>query len=75
MSKHLDHWVELILPKDAAKEIIRALLDLAPDVHDVRTQGNGDSVLVPPDLADAYHASVAPKPKPRTRAKKAEEDS
>lgn len=74
MSDRYADWVELILPRQGAKDILRALLELAPDVSDVRTQGNGDSVLVPPDLADAYHASVAP-PKPRkTRARKSEED-
>ena len=64
MTDRYADWVELILPREGAKDILRALLELAPDV----------SVLVPSDLADAYHASVAP-PKPRkTRARKSEED-
>lgn len=76
MTDRYDGWVELILPAEGAPAIVRSLLDLAPNVHDVRTQGNGDSVLVPPDLADAYHATLQPQSAPKTRkprARKTEE--
>lgn len=75
MSNRFESWTEIILPREGAKEIIRALLALAPDVSDVRTQGNGDSVLVPAELADAYHASVAPPKTPRKPRAKKEEGS
>lgn len=71
MSDRYDSWTEIILPREGAKEILRSLLGLASSVSEVRTQGNGDSVLVPADLADAYHASITPKkPRPRRAAKK-----
>lgn len=71
MSNRFDSWTEIILPREGAKEILRSLLGLASSVSEVRTQGNGDSVLVPADLADAYHASITPPKTPRKpRAKK-----
>lgn len=71
MSNRFDSWTEIILPPIGRGVIIRTLLELASDVSEVRTQGNGDSVLVPADLADAYHASITPKkPRPRRAAKK-----
>lgn len=74
MSDLFATWVSVIPPKGQIKEVIRVLLDLAPDPRDVRTVGNGDEFLVPPDLADAYNAVLAPPKKstPRTRAKKEE---
>ena len=73
MSDRYEEWVELVLPATGAPAILRALLDMSPNVGDVRMQGNGDSVLIPPDLADAYNASIAPpKPPRKPRAKKEE---
>lgn len=62
MSNQFDSWVTVVPGKGRVAEVARALLDLAPDPADVRTQSNGDEFLIPPDLADAYHALTKPKP-------------
>lgn len=70
-------WVTLIPPPGQGASVARALLDLSPDPRDVRTTNGGNEFLVPPELADAYHASTAPPkapPKPRARAPKKESD-
>jgi hypothetical protein len=73
MSDRFDTWVTVIPPVGQVKETAAELLRLAGDPRDVRTLGNGDEFLVPPELADAYN-TPAPKPaaapKPRSRAKK-----
>lgn len=75
--KHFDDWVPVIPAKGTAAAVARALLDLAPDPSDVRTDGNGYEFLVPPELAAAYEATTQPAPAPkapRKRAPKKESD-
>lgn len=62
MSDKFDDWVTVVAPAGGLKQTIRDLLALAGDPTDVRTQGNGDELLVPPDLAAAYDAVSAPAP-------------
>lgn len=55
-------WITVIPGPGKASEVARELLTLAPDPNDVRTINGGAEFLVPPDLADAYHALSKPKP-------------
>jgi hypothetical protein len=78
MSNRYDEWIPVIPAKGKIKETVRALLDLAPDPRDVRSVGNGDEFLVPPELAAAYEATTQPAPEPaktpRKRVAKKESD-
>lgn len=62
MSDRFENWVTVIPAPGQVAAVARALLDLAPDPADVRTQSNGNEFLIPQDLADAYHALTKPKP-------------
>lgn len=50
----------LIVPPDGGlKDTARLLLSLAGDVPEiVRTTNAGNAFVVPPELADAYHAAL-----------------
>lgn len=53
---------ELFVPEPGdAKELVRALLAVAPDPSHVRTQGTGSQFLVSPEAAEAYRSSLRPK--------------
>lgn len=64
----ISNWINVIPGPGRASEVAQELLALAPDPNDVRTINGGNEFLVPPDLADAYHALSKPKP-PRGRKK------
>jgi hypothetical protein len=70
-----DDWVTVAPDYLALGDTARALLDLARDPRDVRTDGNGSEFRVPPYLADLYNAPVAsPAPAPKRRRSPKEGD-
>ena len=73
MSSRYSDWVEVIPGQGALRETAAALLRLAGDPRLVRTDSNGTTFLVPPDVAAAFTAPAAAPPetpKRRPRAKK-----
>lgn len=65
----MDDWVSVAPGTETTiADLARALLALARDPRDVRTDGNGSEFRVPPYLADLYNAP--PKLPARRRTKK-----
>lgn len=64
----MDDWSTVIPAPEAIVETAQALLALARDPRDVRTDGNGSEFRIPPYLADLYNAP--PKPRRQTKSKK-----
>lgn len=58
MDRYAD-WVTVVPAKGELNAVARKLLSMA-DPKDVLTTGNGTEFLVPPEVADAYHATSAP---------------
>lgn len=80
MDRYSD-WVTVVPGEGELVTTARLLLDLA-DPREVLTASNGTEFLVPPEVADAYHARTAPpessapavsQPKRRGRAPKINE--
>jgi hypothetical protein len=69
----LEDWVTVVPPKGGVATVARALLELADSPADVRTANAGNEFLVPPSLADLYHALSQPAPKRSPRKRKTEE--
>lgn len=65
-------WVSVVPGPGEIKDVARALLALADDPADVRTQRNGSEFLVPADVADRYNAPVQ-EPVARRRGVKSKE--
>lgn len=55
-------WTAVIPAPGQIMDVAKALLALADDPRDVRTDGNGSEFRIPPYLADRYNA-----PAPRKR--------
>lgn len=65
----------VIPPTGQLRETAQQLLALVgPDVHLVRTVGNGTSFEVPDEVADAYHGTPAKPVRRRGRAPKISEE-
>ena len=76
MSSRYSDWVEVIPGQGALRETAAALLRLAGDPRLVRTESNGTTFLVPPDVAEAFTAPAEPAPPetPRRRPRAKKED-
>lgn len=57
----MEQWELFVPQKGEAPELVRALLDVAPDPNHVRTQAGGTEFLVSPETAEAYRKSLRPK--------------
>jgi hypothetical protein len=66
-------WVTVIPGDKGIQKTAIALLAVADDPADVRTQRGGTEFLVAPYVADRYNTASAPSPRPRRRAKKEDE--
>jgi len=65
-------WVTVLPGEAGVQKTAIALLAVADDPADVRTQRGGSEFLVAPYVADRYTNATAPSPRPRRRAKKEE---
>jgi len=63
-------WVTVLPGEAGVQKTAVALLALADDPADVRTQRGGTEFLVAPYVADRYNTASAPERRPRRRAKK-----
>jgi hypothetical protein len=66
-------WVTVLPGDSGIQKTAIALLAVADDPADVRTQRGGTEFLVAPYVADRYNSASAPTSRPRRRAKKEDE--
>jgi hypothetical protein len=74
---NIDDWVLIIPDRAMVSHTAKALLAVAKDPRDVRTEGTGNEFFVAPYVATAFNGQDAyeekPKPKRRARAPKKKE--
>lgn len=67
-------WATVVPAKGEEKATIKLLLSLADHSSHVRSQAPGSELLIPPYLADRFTESTQPKPQPRPRRPKKEDE-